>query len=370
MGSSSSSPHEAAAQSTSQALASRVHSGGDLSGVACYFSTSPLQRERELGALPPLGDWGSSPEARACTAALDAALAALPAPTRSHCLDLQHYEAMPGVPSSAHVRTRCAFGDAPAEVDPKEARRSGRPRTPLGVVVAAFDALWYAPDEWTEQDTSSEPSALVLQHSFASGKAGAGSGEVVLRTTFFGAVPSALHAKYIRAAYDRIPLVSTPEDKQPDFDAAPCAAISVDGEWLTPYAFGVSPAREALKAAHEAQHLHGLRACIQQRWAGGFTMLRRRAAPLLSAEGQLAAAKLAALLMLRRTGGEPTLQLCAIREQQAKLLRSLSRTQEAEALEAGNKADEVKIAAAAAFAQHDSRRGNSAKGIWSACNGS
>lgn len=368
MGSSFSAPREAA-QSTSQALASRVHSGGDLSGAARYASTSPLQRERELGALPPLGDWGSSTEARACTAALDAALAALPVPTRSHGLDLQHYEAMPGVPSSAHVRTRCAFGDAPAEVDPKEARRSGRPRTPLGVV-AAFDALWHAPDEWSEQDTSSEPSALVLQHSFASEKAGAGSVEVVLRTTFFGAIPSALHAKYIRAAYDRIPLVFTPEDKQPDFDAAPCAAISVDGEWLTPYAFGVSPAREALKGAHEAQHLHGLRACIQQRWAGGFTMLRRRAAPLLSAEGQLAAAKLAALLMLRRTGSEPTLQLCAIRELQAKLLRSLSRTQEAEAMEAGIKADQVKIAAAAVSAQHDSRRENSAKGIWSACDGS
>jgi hypothetical protein len=122
---------------------------------------------------------------------------------------------------------------------------------------------------------------------------------------------------------------------QPDAAAgrlgAPATAVAIDGAWLSAAALSTLPAeeRDAIKAARKAQLLRALRACVVHRWAGGFAMLRKCAAQLLSIAANIAVETLAAHIVLARAGGRVTDQLMAIRTGMAELLESAGRHREA-----------------------------------------
>ena len=133
----------------SQAPSDRVLRVKGAGSGAQYCSTTALQEAREQHALPPLGDWWETPAARNVEAALNEAAGELPQPARGHALDLLGFaEEVPGRAASAHVRARRAYADTPE------------------TAAEDFDQLWQAPAEWTEEDDTSEPSAIVLQHHF------------------------------------------------------------------------------------------------------------------------------------------------------------------------------------------------------------
>ena len=311
---------EAQPLSRSQALASRLLRVKGADGD--FGSTSPLQLQRAQGLLPPLGDWWATPAARALATALEEALEEMPAPARSHALDALGFQLLPGVAASGHCRVRRALGrDAPEDGE--------------------FDPLWHAPEEWVEDDESCEPSAVVLQAEFAKDRKDKQSFSITLRTLVFGALLNCAHDEYKRAAFGRLPVAIQAQGEQPSFNASPCTAIAVDGEWLTPVALAVLPAekRERIKAAQVAQLVRALQDCLAQRWAGGVTMLRKRVAPLLGGDAQVALDALAVQLVLQRAGGEPTLQSRHLRAHQAELLRAQGKTGEADALERANAQD-------------------------------
>lgn len=335
MGAQTSAPEEVP-QSMSQALEARLL----LSKGGCFSSTSSLQQAREAGDLPPVGDWGASPAAQGVQTGLAAALAGLPVPIRSHCLDLLAFEVMPGLTASAHVRTRLVYADAAPPEEP-------RVFDPRGGEV--FDPLWHTPDEWTEQDDTSEPSAVVLQDLFAADKQDTESFSILLRTLVLGGITLCPHAEIKRAALGRLPAAIDPPGKQPSFNAPPCIAIAINGEWLTPVALAVLPpeTREKIKAALMSQILRAHSRCIERRWAGAAAMLRHRVAPLVSVATQIDMAWLATLLALARTGGEPTVQSRSIRAHHATLLRSQGRNAEADLLEETNAQDALKYPSSA-----------------------
>jgi hypothetical protein len=313
---------EAPPPSRSQALASRVLRVKGADGADDFGSTSTLQQERAQGLLPPLGDWWATPAAHALATALEEALSEMPAPARSHALDALGFQLLPGVAASGHCRVRRALGgDAPEDGE--------------------FDPLWHAPEEWTEDDESCEPRALVLQAEYAKDDKDKTSFRITLRTLVFGALVHCGHEEYKRAAFGRLPVAIQPAGDQPTFNASPCTAIAVDGEWLTPVTVAVMAAekRERIKAAQVAQLVRALHDCLAQRWAGGVTMLRKRVALLLSVDAQVALDALATHIVLARTGGEPTLQSRHLRAHQAELLKGQGKTAEAAALERANAQD-------------------------------
>ena len=321
MGAQASAPAPSAT-STSQALAARVLRSKGPDGSTQFASTTALEQARELSALPPLGDWWTTPAAVEVVARLDAALNALPVHFRSHALDLLAFQMLPGVDGSAQVRTRVAFSDDGGAL----------------VSADAYDATWYAPNEWIEEDESCEPAAVVLQHWYpklARNKKDTSGFEITLRTLVCGALVHCGHDEYKRVAFGRTPIAIDAPGEQPSFNASPCTAIAVDGEWLTPVALSLLPAerRERIKAAQVAQMLHAMRDCLRYRWPGGFTMLRKRVAPLLDVDAQIAVVALATELILACTGGEPTVQSRYIRAHHADLLRKQGRAEEAAEVE-------------------------------------
>jgi hypothetical protein len=321
MGAQASAP-EAPPLSRSQALASRQLRVKGADGADDFGSISPLQLLRAQGLLPPLGDWWSTPAAHALCTALEEALESMPSPARSHALDALGFQLLPGVATSGHCRVRRALGgDAPEDGE--------------------FDPLWHAPEEWSEDDPSCEPSAVVLQDEYPNDATDKDSFRITLRTVVFGALVHCPIDEYKRAGFGRLPIAIQPSGKQPSFDASPCTAIAIDGEWLTSVAVAVLPAekRERIKSAQISQLVRALRDCLAQRWAGGLTMLRKRVAPLLSVDAQIALDALATHIVLARTGGEPTLQSRHLRAHQAELLKGQGKTAEADALERANAQD-------------------------------
>jgi hypothetical protein len=320
MGSAASAPASTRALTTSEALAARVLRSKGLDGSSQFASTTALEQQRELNALPPFGDWWASPAAQAVELKLDEALSTLPQPCRCHLIDLLGFEMLQGVAAAAAVRARLAFSDRDA------------------AETEVFDPVWHAPDEWTEEDHSCEPSAVVLQHAFPplkktrKDKSGF---EITIRTLVFGALVHCPHAEYKRVAFGRLPVAIDPPGEQPIFNASPCTAIAINGEWLTPIALALLPeaTRETVKAAQKAQMVHTMRACLQYRWSGGFSMLRKRVRPLLSVDAQIAVVTLATELVLARTGGEPTAQSRYCRAHHAELLQSQGRAAEAAEVE-------------------------------------
>jgi len=323
-------------ESASQALAARVRQAEGAEGSKVYGSSTHLQDERERGALPAMPAWWATKEAAGVQAALEEALKALPKAQRSHVLDLLGFEVIAGLGITAQVRMRRAFGTD----DPAEAKEE-------------FDPMWHSSEEWSEGDTSSEPSAVLLQDLFAPVKGDAGSPAILLRTLVFGALTYAdgTHDEYRRVAFGwkeaALKLAIDPPGPQPLVDAAPVVAIQLDGEWLTPDAMALLPeaTRAKVKAALVSQLLRAQLDCVANRWAGGFTMLRKRVAPLMSAGAQIEVDKLATLVTLARTGGEPTIQSRSIRAHHAALLKTLGRGPEAAALEAANARDALKFPA-------------------------
>lgn len=231
-------------------------------------------------------------------------------------MDLLGFHALEGIEESAHVRTRRAYGDTAA--------------------LNAFDPQWHAPEDWCEDDDSCEPSAVVLQGTFVKKPKGKDKERytLVLRTLVTGALGLCPHEEYKRAAFGRLPLAIDPP-QQPGQDAPPCVAVSLDGQWLSSSGLAVLPEakRARIKASLVAQLLVALRSCIETQWAGGFCMLRQRVLPLLSPDVQVDVDKLATVLALARTGGEPTTLSRSIRAHHAELLRAQGKSVEAVLLE-------------------------------------
>ena len=320
MGASQSAPASARASTTSEALAARVLRSKGLDGSSQFASTTTLEQQRELNALPPYGDWWASPAARGVELKLDEVLNTLPQPSRWHAIDQLGFEMLQGLAAAAAVRARLAFSDRDA------------------AETEVFDPVWHAPDEWSEEDPSCEPSAVCIQHAFpplAKNKRDKSGFEITLRTLVFGALVHCPHAEYKRVAFGRLPIAIDPPGEQPIFNASPCTAIAINGEWLTPIALALLPeaTRETVKAAQKAQMVHAMRACLQYRWSGGFAMLRKRVRPLLSVDAQIAVVALATELVLARTGGQPSAQSRYCRAHHAELLRSQGRAVEAAEVE-------------------------------------
>lgn len=121
-----------------------------------------------------LGEWWATPEAVACLAWLDAALAGEPEPAAWSLVDMVHFYT-----TAAGVQARVRAGpNSPEALATLAAPRALLRRTALSSHPAAAP-----PDGWRELDLSQPPSALLLVHSFAGGGDGTlGSEGLTLRS--------------------------------------------------------------------------------------------------------------------------------------------------------------------------------------------
>jgi hypothetical protein len=293
-----------------------------------YSSDTPLRQAREAGVMTPLGDWWATPEFASAAAhlAAGAAKAAAPPLLCGRALDLLTFRAQLDAPASMHVRRRTAFVEKSSAASPEG----------LPPAAADADAALALPegDEWLELDSSSEPTAVLLQHSFAlPGSSGTPGRTLTLRTLVFGDYNFHMtQAAFARAAFGELPVAVQPDAASlAGSSGAPTTAVAVDGAWLSAAALSAAPSetRDAVKAARKVQLLRAARACITRRWAGGYGMLRKRAGQLLSAPAAVALEALAAHLVLARAGGAVTDQLLSIRTGMGELFESVGQYRQA-----------------------------------------
>ncbi len=256
------------------------------------YSSSTLM---EPAAKQHLGAWWAHPAATRALAALDAGLAGARAPAAGVVQDLLHF--LDAHEVDAAVDARIVNG---IRVGAKLRRRTA---FVTGSGVAASD-------EWHELDTSQQPSALLLTHTFDDAPLPGSS--LVLRTLFLGdTLYETTSAGMLRDVFQRATPVLAPASLEvmgTSRHYGPITDILINGVPLDAAALAVLPVaqRKAITAARRTQLLSVIRSCIALRWPGGFLAMRHFAEELLGLQARAWTEPLAAYLLLTRTGGVPT----------------------------------------------------------------
>ena len=256
----------------------------------------------------PAGDWPAWPQSQAAAAALAAELAD-GAPLESCVEELQNCN-VDGVRVVAARRVHAS----PDEF--AHPRGSAAAALPMLLCVGGDDR---------------PPSAVLLTHTFAlptgGGGGGGGGGTQRLRLTTL-VVPEGPRQMLLDTLFGAGARIALPSPDGRTFTDVELDDARVDAAALALWPLQM---RAALKAAQRAQRLAGVAACIQARWAGGFSTLQLYASKVRPDISPSLAA-VATRLAVAYAGGAATRTTLLAREHEAEALEAAGRYLEAAAL--------------------------------------